>query len=287
MVSMRSFTPLLVAGSVAVLGVTGTGIAEAWTAPPVQPCGATASDAALAKQLSPKIHSAGLAGVSADQVSCARQVLAEVKAEGFNQRAGQIALMTVITETGLRNYRGGDRDSLGLYQQRPSMGWGTPAQIMRPAYSTHAFLAAMVKRYPNNRWASLDQGTVAQGVQRSAYPSRYDREKGSSTTLLSALWSGQTPPVAPPPPPKSGGKGSITLKVPGGGVRVRAAATTASREITMVRAGNSVTATCEKSGKTIRTRGYSSAYWIYVPQYKGYMSNAAMGRNGSVGLKSC
>lgn len=287
---MRSLTSLVVAGSVTVLSVTGSAVADAWTPPPVRACGANASDTALAKTLSPKIHSAGLAGVSADQVSCARQVIAEVKAEGFNQRAGLIALMTVITETGLRNYAGGDRDSVGLFQQRPSMGWGSVAQIMKPSYSTHAFLAAMVKRYPNNRWASLDPGAVAQGVQRSAYPSRYNRERGSATTLLTALWSGAPAPVPTKPPSKPPTKpsaGSLTLEVPGTGVRVRAAATTASRQLRMVRAGTSVVATCQKVGKAINTRGYASSYWMYVPAYKGYMSNAAMGRNGSVGLKAC
>lgn len=273
-----------------VAGVTATVAppALAWTPPPSRACGATSSDTAMARQLSPKIRSAGLVGVSADQVSCARQVVAQVKAEGFNQRAGLIALMTVITETGLHNYVGGDRDSLGLFQQRPSMGWGSATNIMKPSYSTHAFLAAMAKRYPNNRWVGMDPGVVAQGVQRSAYPSRYNRERSSATTLLNALWSGAAP--APTPPPvttQPGGKGTLTVKVPATGVRLRAAATTASRQLRVLRPGTSVVASCEKVGRSIRSGGHSSVYWMYLPSLKGYVSNAAMGRSGSVGLKAC
>ena len=245
----------------------------------------------MAAKLSPKIHSAGLSGVSGDQVSCARQILAEVRSEGLTPQAGKIALMAAITETGLRNYLGGDRDSLGLFQQRPSMGWGTRAQIIRPAYSTHRFLAAMTKRYPKGSWATKDPGKVAQSVQRSAYPSRYNRERASAATLVTALWGGAPAPAAPPTPPapptKTAPISSVALVVPAGGVRVRSGATTAAKQVRFLKAGSTVTATCQRLGKTVNIGKYHSAYWSYLPAQKGYVSNAAMHRNGATSLKAC
>ncbi|WP_291525991.1 hypothetical protein [Branchiibius sp. NY16-3462-2] len=271
--------------------------AQAWRPPPVKSCGATAADKALAAKLSPTIRSAGLAGVSADQVSCARQILAQVKAEGLSPQAGKIALMTAITETGLRNYLGGDRDSLGLFQQRPSMGWGSRAQIIRPAYSTHRFLSAMTKRYPKGSWATKDPGRVAQSVQRSAYPSRYNRERTSAARLVSALWAGSTAPVAPAPPAKprppakptkpAPASASLALVVPGSGIRVRSGATTAAKQVRFLRSGSKVTATCQRLGKSITIGKYRSGYWLYVPAQKGYLSVAAMHRNGGTSLKAC
>lgn len=241
-------------------------------------------------KLSPTIHSAGLSGVSGDQVSCARQILAEVRSEGLSSQAGKIALMTAITETGLRNYLGGDRDSLGLFQQRPSMGWGSRSQIIQPAYSTSRFLSAMTKRYPNGSWASADPGRVAQNVQRSAYPSRYNRERTSSARLVAALWGGAPAPAPVKPPPPSGPTptpSSLALVVPGGGVRVRSGATTAARQVLFLKGGSKVTATCQRAGKSVTIGSYRSAYWSYLPAQKGYVSNAAMHLNGSTALKAC
>ena len=60
-------------------------------------------------------------------------------------RAASIALATAYQESGIRNIRYGDRDSLGLFQQRPSQGWGTEKQILDPHYSTGKFYDALVK----------------------------------------------------------------------------------------------------------------------------------------------
>ena len=57
----------------------------------------------------------------------------------MSERGLLIALMTAAQESTLRNLEYGDRDSLGLFQQRPSMGWGTPAQVRDPAYAAAAF----------------------------------------------------------------------------------------------------------------------------------------------------
>jgi hypothetical protein len=103
-------------------------------------------------------------------------------------RALSIALATAFQESKIRNLDYGDRDSLGLFQQRPSMGWGTEEQIMDPIYSTHTFLDAMVL-VPG--WADMDIGDVAQEVQRSGFPDAYDQHVARARVLASAL-SGET-----------------------------------------------------------------------------------------------
>ena len=64
---------------------------------------------------------------------------------GLPPRAATIAIATAIQESKVRNITYGDRDSLGLFQQRPSQGWGTPEQILNPEYSTNKFYDALVK----------------------------------------------------------------------------------------------------------------------------------------------
>jgi len=107
---------------------------------------------------------------------------------GLAPRAASIGLATALQESGLRNLDHGDRDSLGLFQQRPSQGWGTAEQVMDPWYAAGAFYAAMVKV---KGWETADIGDVAQAVQKSGYPDAYDKHVPSARVLASAL-SGET-----------------------------------------------------------------------------------------------
>ncbi|MDR0416196.1 MAG: hypothetical protein LBH76_02550 [Propionibacteriaceae bacterium] len=107
---------------------------------------------------------------------------------GLVPRAVSIALATAFQESKIRNLDYGDLDSLGLFQQRPSAGWGTPEEIMDPYYSTNKFFDAMVM-VPD--WAGADIGDVAQEVQRSAFPDAYDQHVARARLLASAL-SGET-----------------------------------------------------------------------------------------------
>src|ERR671932_192246 len=86
---------------------------------------------------------------------------------GLAPRAASIAMATVYQETGIRNLDYGDRDSVGLFQQRPSQGWGTVEQLMDPYYATTKFYDALVRV---KDWQRRDITKVAQAVQRSAYP---------------------------------------------------------------------------------------------------------------------
>jgi hypothetical protein len=75
-----------------------------------------------------------------------------------------IAIATVLQESRMHNLPYGDRDSLGLFQQRPSQGWGTPAQLLTPAFATEAFFRHLVKI---DRWEHLPVAEAAQSVQHS------------------------------------------------------------------------------------------------------------------------
>ena len=107
---------------------------------------------------------------------------------GLAPRAGSIAMATVYQETGIRNLDYGDRDSVGLFQQRPSQGWGTEKQLMDPYYATTKFYNALVRV---DGWETRDITKVAQAVQRSAYPDAYRDHEPDARVLASAL-TGQT-----------------------------------------------------------------------------------------------
>lgn len=103
-------------------------------------------------------------------------------------RAVSIALATAYQESKIVNIEHGDRDSLGLFQQRPSQGWGTEAEILDPVYSTNAFYDALVKI---DGYETMRITEAAQKVQRSAFPEAYQDHAEDGRALASALtgWS--------------------------------------------------------------------------------------------------
>ena len=103
---------------------------------------------------------------------------------GMPAHAATIALAAALQESKLYNLRGGDRDSLGLFQQRPSQGWGTPAQILDPVHATNAFYDALARV---DRYDTLPVTVAAQRVQRSGYPSAYAVYENDARALASAL----------------------------------------------------------------------------------------------------
>lgn len=108
---------------------------------------------------------------------------------GLKPRAASIALATAFQESDIRNLDYGHSDSLGLFQQRPSQGWGTAKQVMDPWYSSKQFYRALVKV---KKWQTRDLNDVAQAVQRSAYPEAYRKHVDRARILASSL-TGQTP----------------------------------------------------------------------------------------------
>src|SRR3954454_6343940 len=102
---------------------------------------------------------------------------------GLAPRAASIAMATVYQESGIRTLAYGDRDSVGLFQQRPSAGWGSEKQLMDPYYATTKFYNAL-ERVKN--WESRDITKVAQAVQRSAYPDAHRDHAAAARGLATA-----------------------------------------------------------------------------------------------------
>lgn len=124
-----------------------------------------------------------------DQARYASIIAAGSIKQKLPPRAATIALATAFQESGMANLDSGHRDSVGLFQQRPSQGWGTTKQIMDPYYSTARFYTALAK-VPD--YQNLSITDAAQRVQRSAYGDAYAKHETRSRILASAM-TGQTP----------------------------------------------------------------------------------------------
>lgn len=122
--------------------------------------------------------------ISDDQAENASLIAAIAVRRGLPARATSIALATAFQESKLRNIAYGDRDSLGLFQQRPSQGWGTEEEILDPVYATRAFYDALVKV---DGYESMEITEAAQAIQRSAFPGAYADHEEDGRALASAL----------------------------------------------------------------------------------------------------
>lgn len=160
----------LAAGAVAVVAVAAwqlRGLSRPFGAPS---CQATAGGATFEVSPEQMANVATIAGISVQR--------------GLPARAATIALATARQESKFINVAYGDRDSLGLFQQRPSQGWGTAAQVRDPVYATNAFYDALVKV---RGYSSMEITQVAQRVQRSAYPRAYADNEPEARVYASAL----------------------------------------------------------------------------------------------------
>src|SRR5664280_388734 len=126
---------------------------------------------------------------SPEQSANAATITALALKRGLPPRAATIANATAIVESKLRNIRFGDRDSLGLFQQRPSQGWGTAAQILDPVHATNAFYDALIKI---DGYQSMAITQVAQEVQHSGFPQAYADHEEEGRVLASNL-AGHSP----------------------------------------------------------------------------------------------
>jgi hypothetical protein len=122
--------------------------------------------------------------LTVEQIANARAIAQVAWDRGLPERAVVIALATAMQESHLRNLDHGDRDSLGLFQQRPSQGWGTPEQVQDPVYAAGKFYDHLVQ-YPG--WDTGDLTTVADGIQRSAHPLAYRKWETMAQELASAV----------------------------------------------------------------------------------------------------
>ncbi|MEV6530202.1 heavy metal transporter [Streptomyces sp. NPDC048448] len=119
-----------------------------------------------------------------DQAVNAATISAVGTSRRLPERAVAIALATALQESNLRNIKHGDRDSLGLFQQRPSQGWGTTKEIMDPTYAAGVFYEHLTK-VPG--YTRLPLTVAAQRVQRSGYPQAYAKHEPDATMLAAAL----------------------------------------------------------------------------------------------------
>lgn len=151
----------------------------------------TASDAAAAigkvpapaACAPPDMAGDAIAGYGPEQLANVATIVQVGREMGIPERGQVIAVATAMQESALRNLNRGDRDSLGLFQQRPSQGWGTPAQVRDPRYAARKFYDGL-QRVPG--WADLPLWQAAQAVQRSGYPTYYAKHEAVAAQLVGA-----------------------------------------------------------------------------------------------------
>ncbi|WP_027946991.1 C40 family peptidase [Amycolatopsis taiwanensis] len=128
--------------------------------------------------------SVGAAGYGADQLANAAIIVAVGTQLNVPEQGQVVALAVALQESGLSNLDHGDRDSLGLFQQRPSQGWGSPAQIMNPAYAATQFYQHLLA-VPG--WQQMSINDAAQAVQRSGTPNAYAQHEQTAREVLAAV----------------------------------------------------------------------------------------------------
>jgi hypothetical protein len=186
------------------------------TAPAAKPASATTAGVATAKTAAPKaetwaqieqavakqtasvepkaadqLQPVGTAGpqawmpISGAQLANATTIVRQALEKGMGVRSAVIAVATSMQESQLQNINYGDRDSLGLFQQRPSSGWGTPAQVTNPRYAADAFLSALAKHQASDpTWVHQPLWSSAQSVQNSGFPFAYAKWETQAAHLV-------------------------------------------------------------------------------------------------------
>jgi len=124
------------------------------------------------------------AQIDIEQARWATLMSAIAQRRGLPPRATTIAIATAFQESRIHNIDYGDRDSVGLFQQRPSQGWGTRAQLLNPTYAINAFYDALVRVEGYETMIITD---AAQQVQLSGFPSAYAEHEDYARALASAL----------------------------------------------------------------------------------------------------
>ncbi|TDC37576.1 hypothetical protein [Micromonospora sp. KC213] len=183
-----------------VLGVVGLAFAGGVFAGPVADARAAVPVVQVAvradKPVVDKLVPHGVQGeqsrieLSGEQVGNVRAIIAATKKAGMDERAAVVAVGTALQESKLENLGHlGDRndhDSQGLFQQRPSSGWGTVEQITDPEYATTAFLKGLKQV---DGWRDMPLTRAAQTVQVSAYPDHYAQWEQQAADLVAQHWN--------------------------------------------------------------------------------------------------
>ena len=196
-----------------------------------------------------------------DQAQNAATITAVAAKRGLPNHAVTIALAAALQESRLQNLDYGDRDSLGLFQQRPSQGWGTEAQIQDPAYAANAFYKELAKV---KNWQTIDITVAAQKVQRSAYPNAYAKWE-EEARIVARVMTGEVP---------AGLTCSFEQATGGSTAKVTAAVT---RQLGPKALTKGVTA----------TRGWEVAAWLVANAYDQHLESVSfLGQTWTVATNS-
>ncbi|MER7859163.1 C40 family peptidase [Amycolatopsis japonica] len=122
--------------------------------------------------------------LTAEQMSNAATIVAVGKQMGVPEPGWVVAITAALQESKLRNLRYGDRDSLGLFQQRPSMGWGTAQQITTPTYASTKFFERLTA---TPHWQMMSVNDAAQAVQGSGFPHAYAQHEDKARAVVAAV----------------------------------------------------------------------------------------------------
>lgn len=126
--------------------------------------------------------------LTAEQTANAATIAAVGIRDGMDEHAVQVAITTVMQESELINVDYGHDDSLGLFQQRPSMGWGTEEELLDPVYASFKFYEKLRR---TDGWRDMRLAEAAQAVQVSAYPELYEKWEDEAVVIAAVLAGGQ------------------------------------------------------------------------------------------------
>jgi hypothetical protein len=130
----------------------------------------------------------GRVHLTAEQAANAATIAAVGLRDGMDERAVAVAITTAMQESELLNVDYGHDDSLGLFQQRPSMGWGTEEEVQDPVYASYKFYEKLRR---TDGWQDMTLAEASQAVQVSAYPDLYRQWETDATVIAAVLAGGQ------------------------------------------------------------------------------------------------
>ncbi|MGZ2357805.1 hypothetical protein LRE75_14095 [Streptomyces sp. 372A] len=207
-----------------------------------------------------------------EQAANAATISAVGTRRGMPERAVTIALATALQESALHNLDHGDRDSLGLFQQRPSQGWGTARQVMDPVYAAGKFYQHLAE-VPG--YSRLPLTEAAQRVQRSGFPQAYAKHEPDAAVLAAAL-TGRTPAALDCEPPRTtAGTGDAT--------KVRAALVDAFGK-GVLPAGTGTAGPSSSGALTVPVRADRRADRDGVPQRGWELAHWAVAQSEALGI---
>ncbi|WP_018220677.1 hypothetical protein [Salinispora pacifica] len=181
-----------------VLGIAGLALSTGVVAGPLATLTDTTPAAAAVQVAKPDMDTLiphGTQGMSRidlgdEQVANVKAIIEATKKAGMDERAAVVAIGTSLQESKLENLghlgARNDHDSQGLFQQRPSSGWGSVEQITDPAYSTTAFLNGLKQV---EGWQDMPLTEAAQKVQVSAFPFHYAQWETQAADLVAEHWT--------------------------------------------------------------------------------------------------